>query len=525
MKSVNVIHIRALIISSLLVIPFPALLAQRNENGQNPLLHYTVSMNDPGNHLFRIRLECRDINEDTIYFRMPVWMPGYYQIMGYPDNVRNFSVSSSGKPLPFTKTDGNTWRVIPWKESPFTITYEVYSDRKFVANNYLDTTHAYIVPPATFMYIDGKTDIPVDLTVVPYRSWKNIATGLERPEKNENLFTAPDFDILYDSPLLAGNLEELPSFKINGINHRFIAYNPGDFNREAFIAALEKTVKAAVDIIGDIPYREYTFIGIGPGAGGIEHLNNTTVSFSGRRLESPEGMKGMLKFLAHEYFHHYNVKRIRPFELGPFDYSGEARTNLLWVSEGLTVYYEYLIVRRAGIISDAELLSGLEGNINAFENDPGREYQSLVQSSYQTWSEGPFGNKLPGPDRSISYYDKGPLMGLVLDLAIRNATRNEKSLDDVMRYLYFTYYKKLGRGFTDAEFQQVCEKIAGTSLSNEFEYVYTTNKIDYSKYLAYAGLNISEETDTESGRRKFTITRQEETGPLQLVIFNSWSGK
>ena len=525
MNSIEAKLTRASILGLLLLMGFSLSFAQRNEIGKTPFLHYTVSMNDPGNHLFRVSLECREINQDTIDFRKPVWMPGYYQIMEYPGNVRNFSVTSSGKPLPFTKTNSNTWRVISGKTSSLTVKYEVFSDRKFVANNYLDATHAYIVPAATFMYICGKINVLVNVTVVPYSSWRNIATGLERTEKNSNSFTAPDFDILYDCPLLVGNLEELPSFTIDGINHRFIAYNPGDFNRQEFMSALEKTVKAAINIIGDIPYDEYTFIGIGPGAGGIEHLNNTTVSFSGRRLESPEGLKGMLKFLAHEYFHHYNVKRIRPYELGPFDYSREARTNLLWVSEGLTVYYEYLIVRRAEIINDEELFSSLEGDINAYENDPGREYQSLVQASYQTWSEGPFGNKLPGPDRSISFYNKGSVVGLILDLAIRNATQNEKSLDDVMRHLYFTYYKKLGRGFTDAEFQQACEEIAGISLSNEFEYVYTMRELDYSKYLSFAGLSISEETDSKTGRRKFTIARQDKPDLLQMAIYRSWSGQ
>jgi predicted metalloprotease with PDZ domain len=142
------------------------------------------------------------------------------------------------------------------------------------------------------------------------------------------------------------------------------------------------------------------------------------------------------------------------------------------------------------------LLASIESNINAYENDPGRFHQSLAQASFQTWSDGPFGNRSSGEDRAISYYDKGPLMGLILDFTIRHATENKKSLDDVMRLLYTTYYKKLKRGFTDAEFQQACEDVAGISLSNEFEYVYSTREIDYSRYLGYAGLAISEEADS-----------------------------
>jgi predicted metalloprotease with PDZ domain len=332
--------------------------------------------------------------------------------------------------------------------------------------------------------------------------------------------------MLYDCPILFGNLDELPSFKVRGIEHRFVGYKMGDFNRHQFMGNLEKVVAAAVNIIGEIPFRQYTFIGIGPGRGGIEHLNNTTISFDGSQLTSPEAMNRMLNFLAHEYFHHYNVKRIRPLELGPFDYDKGSKTNLLWVSEGLTVYYEYLIVKRAGLANEQTFFANFEQNINALENNPGRAFQSLKQASYETWSDGPFGTQGKEANKSISYYDKGPVVGLLLDLTIRNATQNKKSLDDVMRLLYQRYYKELGRGFTDGEFEQACENVAGISLSSLFEYVYTTRELDYNKYLAYAGLRIEvEETPSDKLKRKFTLHRLKETTTLQSAIFKSWIGE
>jgi predicted metalloprotease with PDZ domain len=499
--------------------------ANGNEKVINPLLQYTISMPEPDNHLFHITLFCKGLNEDTIDFKMPRWMPGYYQIMEYSKNVSNFSVKGiKGKDLQVIIADKNTWRVISKEKASFTISYDVYSDRKFVASNFLDTTHGYIVPAATFMYINGHLDIPVNLKIIPFSGWKDIATGLTRVIGKFNEFTSPDFDILYDCPILLGNLEKLKSFEINGVVHRFFAYKPGDFNRDKFISDLEKTVRAGINIIGDIPYNDYTFIGIGPGNGGIEHLNNTTVSFSGNGLEKPGAMIRVLKFLGHEYFHNYNVKCIRPYELGPFDYEKENRTNLLWVSEGLSVYYEYLIVRRAGLMSDDELLKSIEDNINTVENDPGRKYQSLSEASFETWEDGPFGNKAGGPDKSISYYEKGPLVGMILDFSIRNATENKKSLDDVLRFLYWHYYKNLDRGFTDAEFQQACQEIAGYSLSREFEYVYTTKDIDYSTYFSFAGLKVTEQTDSKTGKKKFTITRQDKIDSTQLSLFRSWSG-
>ncbi len=505
----------------------PCLFLNISLDGQGVIsdLHYTVSMEDPASHFFQVEMECRDCKIDTVDFRMPQWMPGYYQIMNYWKEVSDFqAMSSEGKPIIHNKINDNTWRIIPpGGKHGFKIKYKVEAVKRFVANNFLDSTHGYIVPAATFMYINKHINTPVSVTVKPYTGWGMVVTGLEKAEGKENVFTASDFDILYDSPFLTGNLDELPSFQVRGVMHRFVAFNPGSFNREAFITELQKTIEAGVDIIGEIPYRHYTFIGIGPGFGGIEHLNSTTVSFSGRGLDNPDGLKRVLKFLAHEYFHHYNVKRIRPFELGPFDYDRENRTNLLWVSEGLSVYYEYLMVRRAGVINDEELLSSFAENINAYENDPGRTYQSLIQSSYNTWSDGPFGNKPGSEDKAISYYDKGPVIGMILDFAIRNATENSKSLDDVMQFLYKEYYRRLGRGFTDAEFQQACEDMAGTSLSNEFEYVSTTKEIDYSLYLSYSGLKISHKQESNTGKKKFTIYRMDDMNSLQFSIFNSWT--
>jgi predicted metalloprotease with PDZ domain len=196
----------------------------------------------------------------------------------------------------------------------------------------------------------------------------------------------------------------LTPFKVKGITHRFIGFKLGDFDRQQFILDLKKVVEAAVNIIGHIPYKSYTFIAMGPGQGGIEHLNNTTFGFNGTNLNKRENYIRTLHFLAHEYFHHFNVKRIRPIELGPFDYDKGSRTKMLWVSEGLSVYYEYLIVKRAGISTDAELFNAFRGNMIAFENKPGRLYQTLEQASYETWSDGPFGRIGDEINKTISWF-------------------------------------------------------------------------------------------------------------------------
>lgn len=489
-------------------------------------LNYIVSIPHPENNSYFVELQVGEMSQDTVLFKMPGWMPGYYQMMDYAKNLENISAKDkNGKQLIVEKIKDNSWSVCGVKNKSFVVTYTINTNRQFVANSYVDTEHAYLIPGNTFLYTDGLLNNPVSVKIIKYNEWNKIATGLEPIPGKYDEFIATDFDILYDCPILIGNLEELPSFDVNGIKHHFIGYKIGDFDQATFIDHLKKIVQAAVDIIGDIPYDQYTFIAIGPGFGGIEHLNNTTVSFNGNELKSPAAMNRVMSFLAHEYFHHYNVKRIRPFELGPFDYEKENRTNQLWISEGLTVYYEYLIAKRSGLIDSDELFSLFDEDINVLENNPGRFYQSLSQASYSTWEEGPFGTQGDDVKKSISFYNKGPVVGLLLDFEIRNATKNEKSLDDVMKILYREYYKQKQRGFTEAEFQQTCEQVAGISLSRLFEYVYTTKEIEYEKYLNFAGLELDKMSNSLDNTQTVKIKRVDNLNQLQSDILKSWLGE
>lgn len=494
-----------------------------------PLIQYHVSILKPAGHTYDVELRYNQLKQDTIQLKMPEWMPGYYQLIDYAKSVENMTAETDqGKTIPVEKATKNTWVLSGIKNKPFIVKYTIRTEKQFVANSYVDSAHAYIVPENTFLYIKGLLNTPVTVNLSFTPTWNKVATGLYPVTGKSTEFTAPDFDILYDCPILIGNLQELPSFNVKGIEHRFIGYNMGDFDHQIFINNLKKAVETATTLMGDIPYTQYTFIGIGPGQGGIEHLNNTTISFDGIGLDKPGVMNKTMNFITHEYFHNFNVKRIRPFELGPFDYDNGNKTNLLWFSEGLTVYYEYLIVKRAGLSDAKALLADFDSNLNAVENNPGRHYQSLQQASYSTWADGPFGNQGSDPGKSISYYEKGPIVGLLLDFEIRNATQNKKSLDDVMRLLYTKFYKEKQRGFTEAELQETCEQVAGKSLSDFFGYIYTTKELDISKYLAYGGLKTEKqpvESKDKASSQKLVITRIENPTPLQTAILKSWIGE
>lgn len=454
-------------------------------------MHYTVTMQNPAAHIFHVELVYKNLKPGAVTLKMPAWSPGYYQLLHYARNVHNFqSRTGGGDSLSWHKKDDNSWTVNNGNHKVVNISYDVKATTQFVAQSYLDEERGYLIPGSLFLYPGGNIKTPVKITVVPAAGWKNVATGLDSIAGAQPTFYAPDFDVLYDAPILTGNLEYLPYFKVKGINHRFVGYKLGEFDRAAFVSDLQKIVTSSADIIGDIPYKQYTFLAIGPGRGGIEHLNSTTISFDGSQLNDPAARVRILSFIAHEYFHHYNVKRIRPIELGPFDYDKGSRTKSLWISEGLTVYYEYLVLVRKGLMREEQFFKAIRNNLMNYENKPGRLFQSVAAASYDTWGDGPFGRTGDEVNKTISYYDKGPVLGLMLDLKIRQETGNKRSLDDVMRKLYYKYYKELQRGFTETELKAECEAVAGVPLTQFFEYIYTTKPVDYPAYFRFAGLQI-----------------------------------
>jgi len=485
--------------------------------GQKPegTMAFTVSMEQPNTHYYHVVFRGEGMKDKTQDFKMPAWTPGYYQIMDYARNVLNFRAEDgAGNPLAWEKTAKNIWRVKSGKDASITVSYDVYAFNRSVADSYLDDERGFISPTGVFMHVAGRIQHPVTVTVRPYQNWTRVSTGLDPVEGRPNTFFAPDFDILYDCPILIGN-QEILKFEVQGIPHVFAGVNLGALDRAKFTADLKRMVESAVALIGEIPYRHYTFLAIGPGGGGLEHLNSTALTFNAAGLTSPAGYKRWLSFVSHEYFHHYNVKRIRPIALGPFDYDRENYTNLLWVSEGISVYYEDVILNRAGLLSRDEVLERFQSSIARFENGSGHLFQSATESSFDTWMKF-FSRGGNTANTTISYYEKGAALGMLLDFKIRNETKNRKSLDDVMRTLYRKFYKEKKRGFTDQEFREVCESETGGSLSEIFEYASTVKEIDYPRYFAYVGLDIDVQPRELAGAW-FGAAAQDQSGNLMIL--------
>ncbi len=486
---------------------------------QADILHtfsFTVSMDRPSSGRFQVIFNYANVAEEEFELKMPAWTPGYYRILNFGRNVENFrAMDEGGQPLPWERKSENTWMVKRGQARNITVSYEVVAAGRSVAESQLDENRAYISPTSLFMFVPGKLDYPVQVTVKPYSGFSRISTGLEPVPGVPNTFYAENFDVLYDCPIYIGN-QKVITFEVSGIPHELAVDGDKEFNETEIVSALRRMIMAATGVVGEIPYRRYVFIIMGPGRGGLEHRNSMAVFSGVPRGENRRTFQNWLSFIAHEYFHLYNVKAIRPVALGPFDYERENRTNMLWFSEGGTVYYEYMILKRAGFMTREEFLETMSRVIEKVENSGGRKLESAAEASYRAWEEPFFGS-----ETTISYYDIGAILTMLLDLKIRHETGGEKNLDHLMKLLYQRYYRELKRGFTDEEFRAACEEIAGADLSEFIDYVYTTRPVDYDRYLGYAGLKL-EVKEGENGRRRYSISIKEEIDGRQLRILTGW---
>ena len=424
---------------------------------------------------------------------LPVWTPGSYMIREFERHVQDFAADANGRALEWTKVNKNTWRVKTGGARQWHATYRVYANELTVRTSELNSDHGFWNNAALLMYPAGRLDAPSTLSINPYGNWK-IATGLPAVAGRQNSFHAENFDILYDSPVEVSNFREL-DFKVRGVAHRIVIDGDGNYDPDRLRNEVRRIVEAEVLMFGEVPYHDYTFIlhlrsNTG---GGLEHLNSTALGFRRFAFSDEDGYRRFQSLVAHEFFHLWNVKRIRPDALGPFDYNQENYTRLLWVAEGITEYYGNLMLRRAGLMSNEAYLEHLAKQIEDFQNTPGRQVMSAEEASFDAWI------KFYRPDENsinsqISYYDKGELLGLLLDLEIRRRTDNGKSLDDVMRYLNREFFQK-ERNYTPVDFQKACELMAGTSM-DQFFLRYVRGREDlvpaYNEILAGAGLRLEQ---------------------------------
>ena len=458
-------------------------------------LVYRLSFPEPEKHLVEVELTYDSLEAGPETLVLPVWTPGYYKILDNPAHIIDFAVQGeSGDSIIWNKTSKNEWTFENPVPQEVRITYNVYANRKSVAESNVSGEKAFLAGTDIFMFPKVSVEEAVMVDVELPVTWERISTGLER--RDGRRFYAKDFNVLYDSPFYLGN-QKVFSFREEDKDFTLSVATPEGLKAEAFIADLKKIIRSTTDLMKDIPFEHYSFLLLEEGRGGLEHWNSQAVFTGGDfTFESDKAYKDFMNFITHEYFHLYNAKAIRPIELGPFDYSKENYTTMLWVAEGFTVYFEYRIMRDAGLLSEQDFLDYMSSHIRTVETGEGKHHMSLERSSYDVWIYFLNRNEMTA-ETTISYYQKGPIIAMLMDLAIRHHTGNRKSLDDVMRHLYIKFYQELQRGYTEEEFWEVSEQIAGVSLEVIRTYVETTTAIDYQKYLRYGALGFRKQQGNE----------------------------
>lgn len=463
-----------------------------------PIKHL-IQMPNPQSHYFDVTTTL-DVSKESgrfVELKMAAWTPGSYLIREFAKNVEQVSAQSGNAVLPISKISKNTWRIaLQPGIKTVQVHYQVYAYELSVRTSFLDDVHGYINPASVLLYVAKWAKQPQELSIVPHKDFKKVSTAL----KNVGGFNyiAKDLDELIDSPIEIGN-QQVWNFKVNNIPHQIAFFGQAKVDSLKFIADVTKMAETAQNVVGQHPCDHYVFIihNIQRGTGGLEHLYSTTCSVSRTSYESPAGYQGVLNLLAHEYFHLWNVKRIRPIALGPFDYENENYTQNLWFSEGITSYYADVINLRTKMVAPDAYLSDLAKDIAGVENTPGTQIESAASASWDAWIKYYRPNE-NSRNSTVSYYDKGALLGGILNMWIIQNTNGAKCLDDVFQLLYKNYFLKQGRGFTDAELENAFSTVAGTSAAGFFkDYIYGVKTPDYAAIFNQFGYTWS---DTNVGK-------------------------
>jgi len=477
-------------------------------------LHYHVSMPEPTSHLFRVTLVVSGWTEDLpLDLKMPVWTPGSYLVREYARHVQSFAaIASDGSPLPWQKRGKNHWQIDLQGQPSLTVHYQVYANELSVRTNHLDATHGYFNGAALFFYVPGYETQAIAVTIEPPQSDWQVSTPLPPIAGQPHTFQAKDFDTLVDSPFEIGR-HQVYDFDAQSKPHQLAVWGEGNLDPERLLPDIQRIIQVEADLFGGLPYDRYLFLLhlSSNGFGGLEHKDSCSLIYQRFGFRSKDRYDRFMQLVAHEFFHLWNVKRIRPKALEVFDYEQENYTPSLWFSEGSTSFYDLVIPYRAGIYNIGAYLNALSREITRFLTTPGRKVQPLSESSWDAWIK-LYRQDANSPNSQMSYYLKGEMVSLLLDLLVRSRHQNRRSLDDVMR-LMWQQFGKAEIGFTPEELQQVIASVADMDLTDFFDcYLHRTDDLPFDDYLQPFGLRLQADGGAEDGVPYLGLTLKTEAG-------------
>ncbi len=465
-----------------------------NQENQSSAIEYVVDLTDAKNHYVSVTMTV-PARGDTTDLMMAVWTPGSYLVREYSRHIDSLRVTNKeGQNLPFEKTRKNRWQVNNQGAGQLVVKYRLYANELTVRTNWVGRQYAMLNGAATFLTVPERIENPHQLRLVLPRGWTRSATSMKAKGDVPNAFVAGSYHELVDSPIVAGNVTAYP-FQAGSVTHQLVNVGESGFWDGTRAATdLSKLVAEHHKLWGVIPYTRFLFLNvICQRGGGLEHDNSTLIMTSRWSYRDEKRYKDWLSLASHEFFHTWNVRRLRPKSLVKYDYENESYTPSLWIAEGITSYYEDILLVRAGLIDRKEYLGRLSQNIGRVQRSAGRLVQSLSESSYDSWI------KLYRPNEnssntSISYYSKGAVVAFLLDAKIRGVTGGANSLDDVMREMYKRFSGD--RGYAPDDFRIVASEVAGTDLSRWFATaVDSAEELDYRGSLDWFGLSLSGYSD------------------------------
>lgn len=460
-----------------------------------PRVEYILSIPQPQTHLFSIEMDIRALEESELDLSMPVWSTGYYLVLDFAGRVVQFeALGHAGEKLKWRKIDKNTWRIQTDGSPSVKAKYVVYGRAPSNLFSFVNSRTGHILGCNLFMFMDGREELPATLRLNIPEEWR-LSSGAIPVEGDATLFEFESYHQLIDTPMIIGKHSEY-TYEVDGIPHVVAIEGETDMDHEQFVESTKKLVEAASNLFGGLPYDKYCFIVYLSEQirGGLEHANGTTMGRPPWEFSNdPKRMESLLDLTAHEYFHTWNVKRIQPHVFKPYDYDSETTTGFLWFSEGVTDYYTVLLLLQAGLYDRKLALEHFAGLITETRNTPGRFYKSAFDSSFDTWLN-PWDDE-NAENARISYYPKGKIAGLIIDLEILRRTGAEKSFDDVLLAMW-NAYRQRDAGFDTEEVLRLCEHIAGGSFEQVFaDYVYGVREVPFEDYLKIVGYQLVTDTD------------------------------
>ena len=497
---------------------------------------YRLSMSRPMSHLFEVSILIElpdELKDKPLQLQMPRWAPGRYGVFDFAKNVQEVRAAAESATRPVTRVNDQTWSVSPLGAGRLTVSYKVFGNDLSGTFSQLDTRHANYNGGSIFMYIVGHKPDPVKLEINAPAGWKIINGRTDRIGQTEWQF--PNWDIMIDTPTEIAPDWTRDDFEVDGKKYHVMvhSFGPEGGKRAALVNDIEKIVRAEVGMWGAPEFQEYTFLihfaADDHSGDGMEHLTSTQIIQPGA-LGDPGTYENTLGTVAHEFFHVWNVKRLRPQELGPWDFTRPLATRGLWIAEGFTNYYGRLMLRRAGLWDDQQFLNREAETIRGIESAPGSRLMSAEESSLSA----PFIDGSPRAqttnleNTAISYYPKGELIGMVMDLLIRGRTKGKSSLDDVMRAMYEEFYLNSpnssyylrGRGYQTEDLERVASRRSGVDFSDFFKrYVRDVEVLPYDEAFAYVGLRLVKTTSKEPFNAGLSM--EFERGPIIENVRNN----